>query len=395
MQKHYIRMRRLKIGILGTRGIPNHYGGFEQFAQYLSLGLVQRGHDVYVYTSSNHPYKEKEWNDVQLIHCKDPEPKLGTAGQFFYDLNCINDSRKREFDVLLHLGYTSDSIWHWRWPKNTINIVNMDGLEWKRSKYNKLTRKFLKWAEWLAAKNAQVLIADSPYMKDYLFEFYGRYANYIPYGAEVFSDTDLSIFRKYKFNPSQYFLLVARLEPENNVEMIIQGYLASKHKYPLLIIGNTENSFGKYLTTKYNNPSIHFCGPVYDQPELNNLRYYSTKYFHGHSVGGTNPSLLEAMACGCDIAANRNVFNKAILQEDADYFTSADEVAWIINKPEIMNVTMQRKQANIEKINTLYNLEKNIDDYEHLMFMAASKDKQLTKNFTVSQPLYQTAEKPW
>ena len=124
-------MRRLRIGIIGTRGIPNHYGGFEQFAQYLSLGLVQRGHDVYVYNSSNHPYKETEWNDVQIIHCKDPEPKLGTFGQFIYDLNCINDSRNRSFDVLLHLGYTSDSIWHWRWQ--TLQSATPDSTIWQKS----------------------------------------------------------------------------------------------------------------------------------------------------------------------------------------------------------------------------------------------------------------------
>ena len=133
-------MRKLKIGILGTRGIPNHYGGFEQFAEHLSVCLFQRGHDVAVYNSSLHPYKQNEWNGVQIIHCRDWEHKIGTAGQFFYDLNCINDARKRNFDVLLHLGYTSDSVWHWRWPKKTVNIINMDGLEWQRSKYNKPTQ---------------------------------------------------------------------------------------------------------------------------------------------------------------------------------------------------------------------------------------------------------------
>ncbi|MCW3119294.1 MAG: glycosyltransferase family 1 protein [Chitinophagaceae bacterium] len=388
-------MRRLTIGILGTRGIPNHYGGFEQFAQYLSLGLTQRGHDVYVYSSGNHPYKQNEWNDVQIIHCKDPEPKLGTFGQFFYDLNCVNDSRKRNFDVLLHLGYTSDSIWHWRWPKNTVNIVNMDGMEWNRSKYNKPTQKFLKWAESLAAKNAQVLVADSPHMQEYLASTYGKRAVYIPYGAEVFTDTDLSVFRKYKLTPNQYFLLVARMEPENNIEMTIQGYLASNNPYPLLIIGDTGNPFGKHLRSKYHNASIHFYGSVYDQPELNNLRFYSTKYFHGHSVGGTNPSLLEAMGCGCDIAAHDNVFNNAILQGDADYFSSAQDVARIINKPAMANIIMHRKQSNIEKINTIYNQEKNINDYEQLMFMAVSKDIRLNKRFTLSPPLYQTAEKSW
>src|SRR5436190_17197589 len=152
----------MKIGILGTRGIPNAYGGFEQFAEHLSAGLVKKGHEVVVYNSSLHPYQHEQWHGVQIIHCKDPENKLGTAGQFFYDWNCINDARKRDFDIVLHLGYTSDSLWHWRWPRKAINIVNMDGLEWKRSKYNRVTQRFLKWAESLAANNADILIADSP-----------------------------------------------------------------------------------------------------------------------------------------------------------------------------------------------------------------------------------------
>ncbi len=385
----------MRIGILGTRGIPNHYGDFEQFAQYLSLGLVQRGHDVYVYSPDNHPYKENEWNDVQIIHCKDPEPRLGSFGPFFYALNCINDSRKRAFDILLHLGYTSDSIWHWRWPANTIHIVNMGGMQWRRSKYNKLTRKFLKWAESLAAKNADVLIADSPYMQGYIEATYSKRAVNIPYGAEVFSDTDLSVFRKYKLIPNQYFLMVARSGHGNNIEMTIQGYISSQHPFPLVIIGSIENPFGKYLSSKYDHPSIRFCGTVYDQPELNNLRFYSTKYFHGHSAGGTNISLLEAMGCGCDIAAYNNVFNKAILQNDADYFSSAEDITGIINKPAIEMIINQRKHFNIEKINTIYNQEKNINDYEQLMFMAASRNIRLNKRFTFSPPLYQTAEKPW
>ncbi|MGC4036809.1 MAG: DUF1972 domain-containing protein [Chitinophagaceae bacterium] len=388
-------MRRLRIGIIGTRGIPNHYGGFEQFAQYLSLGLVQRGHDVYVYNSSNHPYTENEWNDVQIIHCNDPESKLGTIGQFFYDLNCINDARKRKFDVLLHLGYTSDSIWHWRWPKDAVNIVNMDGLEWMRSKYNKPTQRFLKYAESLAAKNAQFLIADSKYMQEYLGKKYKRPSTYIPYGAEVFSTVDLSVFRRYTINPHQYYLLIARMEPENNIEMILQGHLASDNPYPLLVIGDTNNAFGKKLTTCYKKSSLIFCGSVYNQADLNNLRYHSLKYFHGHSVGGTNPSLLEAMACSCNIAAHNNIFNKSILQEDADYFSSADDVRKIIVSPEYDKAINRRKAANIQKIHSIYNQEKNIDDYEQLMFMAACKDSRLKSRFILSPALYRTDEKPW
>ncbi len=371
-------MQKLRIGILGTRGIPNHYGGFEQFAEYLSLGLVQRGHEVHVYNSSGHPYKEKEWNGVQIIHCADPETKLGTFGQFIYDLNCINDSRKRDFDILLHLGYTSDSIWHWRWPKRTVNMMNIDGMEWKRSKYNKPTRRFLKWAEALAAKNAQVLIADSPKMQEHFSNTYGKKPVYIPYGAEVFTASDSTVPIAYQLEPYRYFLLVARMEPENNIEMILRGWLASAHSYPLLAIGNINNKFGDYLRTEFHHPGIQFIGSVYDQRMLNNLRYYSARYFHGHSVGGTNPSLLEAMACQCNIAAHNNVFNKAVLQNGADYFSSAAEVAQIIDRHD-GRVSDERKQLNIEKIKTIYNIEKNIDDYERLMLQVCYEKRLIIK----------------
>src|SRR5690606_21575776 len=107
----------LKLGILGTRGIPNRYGGFEQCAQFLAEGLVNRGHRVWVYNSHNHEYRQKTWKGVDIIHRFDPEYQIGTAGQFLYDWSCIEDARKRDFDILLHLGYTSNSIWHWRWPR--------------------------------------------------------------------------------------------------------------------------------------------------------------------------------------------------------------------------------------------------------------------------------------
>src|SRR5215212_11623109 len=101
----------MKIAILGTRGIPNSYGGFEQFAEYLSLGLIDKGHEVTVYNSHNHSYQEEIWNGVKIVHCYDPEYLIGTAGQFIYDLNCILDCRKKNFDIILQLGYTSSSLW--------------------------------------------------------------------------------------------------------------------------------------------------------------------------------------------------------------------------------------------------------------------------------------------
>jgi glycosyltransferase involved in cell wall biosynthesis len=188
---------------------------------------------------------------------------------------------------------------------------------------------------------------------------------------------DVRVPGKHQLTPHEYFLLVARMEPENNIEMIIQGYLASTQPYPLVVIGNISNKFGKHLVATYNHPNIRFSTPVYDQPELSSLRYYSIKYFHGHSVGGTNPSLLEAMACRCNIAAHDNVFNKTVLQKDADYFFDANAIASIIDYPRDRFLIEQRKSANIDKINTIYHLEKNIDDYEDLMLSACGETSRI------------------
>lgn len=373
----------MKIGILGTRGIPNAYGGFEQFAQHLAKGLVEKGHDVSVYNSSNHPYKETIWNGVHIIFCYDPENKIGTAGQFIYDYNCLRDARKREFDVLLQLGYTSSAVWYRIWPKNATNIVNMDGLEWKRAKYNNLTQRFLKWAERVAANYGDVLVADSLGIKDHLREKYQKEAFYIPYGADIPQSFSESVITKYQLEKNQYFLLIARLEPENNIETVILGYLQSQQTYPLIIIGSTQNKYGQLLLKKYASGSILLPGAIYDQDTINALRHYAALYFHGHSVGGTNPSLLEAMACGCNIAAHDNVFNRAILADSAFYFSSAEDVKNIVHRP-LANTTINRwKILNIEKIKNTYNWKTIINDYESIFLQAI----QAKNNSTVRRKI--------
>ncbi|HZH02058.1 MAG TPA: DUF1972 domain-containing protein [Flavisolibacter sp.] len=366
------RQIKLKIGILGTRGIPNAYGGFEQFAQYLSIGLIEKGHDVWVYNSSEHPFKEKNWKGVNIIHCKDWEHRIGTAGQFIYDYNCFTDARKRNFDILLQLGYTSNSIWFWRWP-DTINIMNMDGMEWKRSKYGAITKKFLKIAEWLGAKKSNVLIADSIGIEQYLLKKYKRKASFIPYGADVVVSTNSSILSKFKLRANDYYLIIARMEPENNIEMIIQGYIASQQSSPLVIVGSTSNTYGSYLEKTYKHQQVFFIGSIYEMPTINSLRSHAKLYFHGHSVGGTNPSLLEAMAASCYIAAHRNIFNASILNEDASYFTDANEVSSILQNLHTTSEIEAKKSRNLEKIKTQYRWNIIIDAYESVFIKVANQ----------------------
>ena len=302
----------MRIGILGTRGIPNFYGGFEQFAQYLSEGLVKAGHDVFVYNSNLHPYQKKSWNGVNLLHCYDPEQNMGSAGQFIYDFNCILDSRKRNFEIILQLGYTSSSVWNWLFPKNVVIITNMDGFEWKRSKYSKPVQSFLKFAEKLAVLFSDHLIADSKGIQSYLKEKYNKDSVYIPYGANVFSSPDESVLKNYGLTPYNYDMLIARLEPENSIEEILDGFTASTVNRNFLVVGNTITPLGKKLVDKYQDSRIKFVGFVNGIEKLDSLRYFSNLYFHGHTVGGTNPSLLEAMASNAFICAHDNIFNKAI-----------------------------------------------------------------------------------
>lgn len=324
----------MKIAIIGTRGIPNHYGGFEQFAEYLSLGLVERGHHATVYNSHLHPYQGNNWNGVEIIHCKDLEDKIGTAGQFFYDLNCILDTRKRDFDLILQLGYTSSSIWGWLLPMKKSKIVtNMDGLEWKRSKFSRKVQKFLLFAERLAIKYSHLLISDSIGIQEYFQNHYHQSSAYIPYGAHLFKKFEIAALVEYDVKPYQYNMLIARLEPENSIEIILDGVVKSKSQQDFLVIGNHKTKFGAYLKDKFKAyPFIRFIGGIYNIGHLNNLRHFSKLYFHGHTVGGTNPSLLEAMASQSLICAHNNIFNRSILNDEAYYFDHADDVAGIIQK---------------------------------------------------------------
>lgn len=355
----------MRIAIIGTRGIPNHYGGFEQCAEYLSVGLVKKGYEVVVYNSHNHPYQQKQWNGVEIRHCYDPECKLGTIGQFFYDLNCIRDLRRGNFDIILQLGYTSSSVWSWFFPRNSVVTTNMDGLEWKRAKYSKPVQRFLQFAEKLAVKYSDHLIADSTEIQRYLGNKYKKEATFIPYGAELFEKPDPSVLDDYGVKVHDYDMLIARMEPENSIETILDGVVRANRERPFLVVGNTTNDFGEYLKLKFAPyHKIKFVGGIYDMAKLNNLRYYSNLYFHGHTVGGTNPSLLEAMGSNSLICSHDNKFNRAVLGSDAFYFSTAMDVAEHLRAANKSDDAYAHFLANnTDKIKTVYTCENIVNQY--------------------------------
>lgn len=367
----------MKIGIIGTRGIPNEYGGFEQLAEKLSVGLFKKGYSVTVYNSHKHSYQQKNFNGVDIVHCYDAEYLLGTAGQFIYDFNCVMDARKRNFDVLLFLGYTSSSVWGRLYPKNTVIISNMDGFEWKRQKYSKPVRKFLRYAEKLAVKFSDYFISDSIGMHTYLKNKYSKHSEYIAYGAEILTDQKEECLSEYSLHKKNYFMLMARMEPENNIEMILDGFHQSASDKKFVVVGSTNNKFGKRIVKKFSNDKrIVFAGAIYDTQVTHTLKYNCPLYFHGHTVGGTNPSLIEAMASQVLIAAHDNNFNRAVLDGNGYYFNSAKDVQQLIEvvQPAVKEETMTLN--NFMKIKNSYNWPLIIEQYEKFIVECYTRYKK-------------------
>jgi glycosyltransferase involved in cell wall biosynthesis len=376
----------MNIAILGTRGIPNCYGGFEQFAEILSIELVKNGHNVVVYNPDFHSYQEPEYQGVQIIYKKCYESIFGAAAHFIYDYECLADATKRNFDVILELGYGTAAPAIWAFHNNTKIITNMDGMEWRRSKWNTFTKWIMRNMEKIAVKYSHTLVADNIGIQTYLQRAYNVCSTFIPYSTEIFDNKDATAIQKYNLTEYSYYLTIARFEPENNLQMIIEGYIASNATLPLVIIGNTETKYGQYLVQKYNqHKNIVLLSAIYDKIILDNLRAYSYFYFHGHSVGGTNPSLLEAMGAGAVILAHNNDFNKSVLQENGYYFKDATEIANLIQTLTIPQ--MLRKSIVKEQINTIskdYTVQKIVHQYEALFEKVTGKvvKKNIVQNST-------------
>lgn len=375
----------MKIAFLSTRGIPNNYGGFEQFAEYISVGLASRGHEVVVYSPHFHPYQSCDYKGVRIKHIYSPETWMGSSvGSFFYDFLSLSDAlRKEDFDIIYEAGYTSivpAYIWfNVKKLTRPVFTTNMDGLEYKRTKFNKLVRKFIFWEERTAVRHSHYLISDNMGIHDYYKAKYGKESKYLAYGANVYDNYQDSYLCEFSLKPSAYYLLVARLEPENNIEMVIQGYLNSRSVvHDLVIVGKTDTSHGKYLVAKYGScHRIRFIGGIYDFDKLNSLRHFSLSYFHGHSVGGTNPSLLEAMASDCFIFAHDNIFNRSVLGEHAFYYSDSSQVTYFFD--EMPSLVSQYKAAytayNLSLIQDSYSWDKLVDEHERYFYWLLEEQK--------------------
>lgn len=366
----------MKIAILGTRGIPNNYGGFEQFAEILSIGLVKRGHQVTVYNPHFYPCETSDFHGVEIRYAYSPEKYIGAAANFIYDFLSLQDVLRDEFDIVLECGYHSNAVSYYLMKdrRTPVLITNMDGLEWKRSKWNAATRWLIKKLEKIAVKKSHYLVSDNKAIQAYYKNTFGVNSFFIAYGADTVDSFDKDSLNAYALKVGDYYLLVARLEPENNIEMILDGYIQSDSDLPFIVVGNHATKYGDKLKEKYKNTTISFVGGIYEKKTLDAIRHYAKAYFHGHSVGGTNPSLLEAMACQVLIVSYDSEFNRAVLGHNALYFSEANDVTSLINggfNQLLSNNEMIRLNTNL--LNEDYSWEKIIDAYESLFLSLLPK----------------------
>jgi glycosyltransferase involved in cell wall biosynthesis len=236
-------------------------------------------------------------------------------------------------------------------------------------------QQFLRFAERLAAISSDYLVSDSLGIQTFLRKRYKKDSTYIAYGAHPFNNPNQAILDQYQVERENFNMIMARFEPENNFEMVLDGVVKSKDVTPILVIGNYNTKYGEVLKNKYKSyPNIRFMGAIYNLEHLNNLRYYSKLYFHGHSVGGTNPSLLEAMASKALVLAHNNDFNRGILKENSYYFSNSEEVKNLLLTIK-KNDNLQFIQNNFEAIETNFNWEKINGEYLQLFEQCMARSK--------------------
>lgn len=360
----------MRLAILGTRGIPARYGGFETFAEELALRLVAKGTEVTVYCEADGSDHSPEYRGITLVHI--PSTKCGPLTTVYFDLRCLWHARYN-YDVVYMLGYGATPFCLIPKFGGTHVWLNVDGIEWARAKWNTGAKLYFKLMEWLSTWIPDRIIADADGIRTHLESRHhlSSPCSVIPYGAPIVdTPPDVSLLDNWNLAPHGYYLVVARIEPENHVREIIEGYRASATTIPLIVVGNylLETDYARNLQTLAD-AQVNFVGGVYDKDKLKALRYYALAYCHGHSVGGTNPSLLEALGCGNLIIAHDNIFNREVAGDIGFYFTSSRDVTALLKAIEALSVVEKTELASKAKarIQEKYDWDKIAGSYLKLL----------------------------
>ena len=329
IEEHINKKRLKKIQILGTRGIPAQHGGFETFVEKVALYLKNKEWNVTVYCQEqgSGPIYEDFWKGIHRIHI--PVTQKGAKGTVIFDwLSTLHAARKNV--PVLTLGYNTAAFCLLYRLKGIKNIINMDGIEWSRAKWSFMERSWLYVNEKMGLWLGNYLIADHPEIKNHLAKFVSpKKITVIPYSADLLKTADLKQLDKFDLKPGRYSIIIARPEPENLILEIVRAYSREIRGMPLVVLGHYDIDSNKYQRSVMAaaGDEVMFVGAIYDKFCVQALRFFSRFYIHGHTVGGTNPSLVEALGAGSPVLAHDNKFNRWVAGEGASYFSTESECA--------------------------------------------------------------------
>lgn len=356
--------------ILGTRGIPASHGGFETFAQHLALYLVKRGWRVTVYCQreGSGSLYEDTWQGVKRIII--PVSSAGARGTVLFDLKATWHAMRHPGLVLV-LGYNTAIFNILLRICGKRIVMNMDGIEWQRDKWSWLERAWLRLNEFLGSHLSNHLVADHPSIEDHLSQTVSREKiTMIPYGADRLETAHEDVLRDYGIKANEYTLLIARPEPENSILEIVRAFSSTPRNQPLVILGNYDPEHNEYHRQVLDAASdeVKFLGAIYDPEIVQALRYYSQLYVHGHTVGGTNPSLVESLGAGNAILAHDNLFNRWVAGDNAAYFSDTTSCAQAFDRL-LGNVPKIECMANAsrERHESTFPWSKILGQYEALL----------------------------
>ncbi|MEZ4485089.1 MAG: DUF1972 domain-containing protein [Syntrophotaleaceae bacterium] len=360
--------KKLKIALLGTRGVPANYGGFETCVEELGRRLVKLGHSVTVYCrKSYYDQRPNEHLGMKLIYL--PHIKKKSLDTLSHTLLSVGHALFKPYDVLMVFNAANSPTLILPRLFGKKIAINTDGLEWKRGKWGSVARKYYKFSEWLSTKLANRIVADSPGIQDYYRENYGVDSSYIAYGAPVIHSSNPALLDSFSVSPGRYFLQITRFEPENNPLLTIKAFKAANTGKKLVLVGGVpyESEYSRQIAMEAGEDVI-LAGFLYDKVLLNELWVNCLAYVHGNEVGGTNPALLQTMGAGCFTIAVDVPFSRDVLLDCGIYYKKtvqslSSQMTWVSQNEHKLGAF---KVKAVERIRNHYTWDTVTDGYERL-----------------------------
>jgi glycosyltransferase involved in cell wall biosynthesis len=359
----------MRIAMAGCRGVPALYSGFETAATEIGVRLVERGHDVAVYCRKGYgDESEPEYKGIKKIYL--PRLNVKVADTLSHTFLAFLHSAVKPPDVLIVFNGSTGPLCVIPRLRGIPFAVNVDGLEWKRGKWPWIGRKYFYFASWFCTKIAPAIIADSQGIQEFYRNQWGCETYYAAYGGHIEQSRRPELLAEFGVRPREYFLVVARLEPENNTDLIVRAFEGVKTDKKLVIVGGTNypSAYVRDLKDSVRDSRICFTGGVYDQEKLTELMCNCYGYIHGHMVGGTNPVLLKALGCSAcvlfaEVNFNAEVVNGAGLSFPIDVDGARATIQRVADDP---SVAEQLRRQGPDRIRAAYTWEYITDQYEEL-----------------------------